>query len=306
MKSPVYLSPQYRKYILAGVLAGLSVVIAFSIYILAVRQSNNPEQVFNESLSLALQTRQFEQNTTQEIRHDEPVNYGSDNSSGKILYEIRDPRSPKISYSVTQDDGTMEAYGTSKNSYIRFTKLKSEDLEFLKLAGAAEQLNQWKLTRDNGKTVDPGLNMFVPTDPRAELLGEYIFGNFNDSDRDKLLKFIKSNNLYEYDENLVKEEKLNGDPVFVYDVKLDPGKVGDYSKMAAQMFGISDDDVEAIIERQKVEMLFGAQPITHAKMYVSLKTKRLIKVAVSDDKQSIETNYSNFNNVSFPAEPSNR
>jgi hypothetical protein len=254
-----------------------------------IKQASSPDAVFKKSINVALSTGKVEEKS---------VAPGYGDTTQTIQYDISDPKNAKL-FSVYKSEGVeMETYATIKNTYIRLPVVDDQTLSSFKEYGLTIEKNMWVQTLKNGAFDDQSpLAVLEPIDTRVYLLGQYVGGNFSKADRKKLYDYAMDNQLYKYDPKKVKTETLNGEKVYVYDVTLNTDKFKGYDKLAAGIFGIPESEVDKMLDAAAVFDL------KEAKMYVSKKSKHLVKISAEQSGIKVEATYSKFNDVDFPAEP---
>ena len=249
------------------------------------KNQNSPEKLFLTAYQKNLSTSNYSAYT---------------NSGGlysRIGYDFVNPKNPIIfSDQNISNIGavfTAEGYGTSKETYIRYTKLPKAIQPPLSQAG----LNTYVKIRSEG-ALPSGVpaSIIKASDPRYRIIGPILFSNLDKSKADQILNYIKNNNVYQYDKKDVKSTKLNGKKVTVFNTKLDVTKVQLINQSLASMMGFTPADVEGAIK--------GLDNYKDAvvKIYIN-SDKRIVRIEASGQLINLSTDYSEFNKISTPMEP---
>lgn len=260
-------------------------VIAAGVYAIMGLAKADPTALFNSSIINALSTSSLKQTST------------SNDGDVTVSYDLQNLKDIKVFSTASLDTNgilyEIEGFGNMKNTYIRYTKISGEGV---KPPDVARLLNKWVSIRVDGQLPLRNGGLTTPfSDPRYLFFGQYIFGNFSAEERTMLSNFISDNNIYEYDKTKVTNETIDGNTVTVYDVTLNTDKLAEYNKMVADMIGLTESDIN--------DALTDIKGITQAKMYINTQDKRLVKVQITQDSQTINNTYSDFNTVTLPAEP---
>lgn len=107
-----------------------------------------------------------------------------------------------------------ESISTNREEYVKYTEIQTNQKNADgQEADFKELLNIWGKTSQSGQ---PG-----------ELYGESMLGviltaNLNVHDREALMKVIRDNSVYKFDEKTLQRKVVNGRPVYVYDVTVAP------------------------------------------------------------------------------------
>ena len=249
------------------------------------KNQNSPEKLFLTAYQKNLSTSNYSAYT---------------NSGGlysRIGYDFVNPKNPIIfSEQNISSSGavfTAEGYGTSKETYIRYTKLPKAIQPPLSQAG----LNTYVKIRSEG-ALPSGVpaSVIKASDPRYRIVGPILFSNLDKSKADQILNYIKNNNVYKFDKKDVSTTKLNGKKVIVFNTKLDVTKVQLINQSLASMTGFTPADVEGAIKS------LDNYKDAIVKIYVN-SDKRIVRIEASGQLINLSTDYSEFNKIATPMEP---
>jgi len=263
------------------------VVVAISAAIFAfVLQKPSPDEVFNQAIQHALQTKQF----TQKVA----VQGGS---SVTLLYDVSDVKNSKVSLvgdiSLGGAKLSFESYGDGKNEFL---KIKSFNFSG---PDADKYLNKWTQLRKDGAWAGDdasSLANFLGANSRFLVLGDYIFGNFSAAEQTELLKLMSGKKVNDYKTEKVTKDKFDGHDVYVYEVTSNQNALKEANKKAAKFMGIPDEDLQ-------IALSYIGSESTMAKMFVRIDTGQLVKVETEQSEMKVTNVYSAYNTTKLPAQP---
>jgi hypothetical protein len=279
--------PKSKKIIRMGSLV-LIILIIVCAYLLLTK-SNSPITVFNKALSNALSTKSFEQITS--------VN----GSREDIKFNTSNVLEPVLSSNVTIDflvAINQSGYGTLQNTFIKYNSLKSSS--GLGISSADLQnisyLKKWIIVKTNGINPSGSESVEAYIDPDFDFFGQYIFGNFSNSQRQQLLNYIKSNNIYQFNPKNVTTGTVNGRKVYVYQVGLNIEKLSKYNDMVASMMKLSLSNISSTISS------LNSIPKSET-FYIDKRSSELLQISESTNGTKSTISYQNFNDIKLPSQP---
>lgn len=267
---------------LAVAVLGLALVSFFK----AQAARNNPDKAFKDALEHNLTLKKLEAQTT------------TNDTSGQTFYDFTNPKNTIISTntSIKQRLGSLnlKGYGSTKNTYISYTKLPKN----LKSQVALNTTNGWVQIRINGqlpKNVNP--TIFALSDPHYQAFGPLLIGNLDNKTRQQLINFVLQHKVYGYDKNKVTREKINNNKMIIYPIKLDASylKIANQSSAASQ--GI--DPTEIQLASDNLDQLKGA----NVTLYINAGDHTFSQIKIVKAGQTKTVSYSHYNNLSLPDEP---
>ncbi len=247
----------------------------------------NPDTLFQTALANALSTNSYSKKST----------FNQDDI--QLKQDVTDVRAPRQSGTIdlVSLGPKLEGYSSIKNSYVRYTQFASSADP---ATGAL--LNKWEQVREAGKlpdsyTAGPGVESLF--EARTSVMGDYIMGNFAESDRQTLISLVLAKGVYSYDASAVAPEDVDGQPVMRYDVKINGDGLRELNKKVGLIMGLPQDDINATVNKIDPSSLGK----TTVKMYISTGTQRLIKVGLTQNNQTTSVLYSSFNSTVVANEP---
>lgn len=285
-------------FVLIALIGGITI---FTLH----KADNSTSHIFQTAIINALTTKQVEIRTN--------LNSGvAGTISTDAKIDASTPANPKVYYqfnATVLGNLKAESYADAANLFIKYSQLASDPIPAENAA-----LNQWAQLRSNGSFV-PGYASIIQAsssssgnpslsssnaipDPREQLFGPLIHGNFSAKDRAALLTFIKTNKVYSYNPKQVSISTMNGSKVYIYNVTFNTSMLVTYNTNLAKFFGISQSD----LDRFKVDLGFSSTRT--AKLYITSDTKQVVELDSQDfygDKQVIT--YSRIDNVILPSTP---
>jgi hypothetical protein len=209
---------------------------------------SNPERTFFAALENSMQTRGVTRVVNQSA--------GAQSLDQKVQLNLAGDHYAHSSTTIKQEgevDATVatETISTPNAEFVRYTDIttdqkntKGEVLDFSQL------LNIWGKTETN------------PDSATGELYGESVlgvvpFGNVNAKDREAIMQYILSNNVYSFDFNQVERRIENGRPVYVYDVTVAPEQYVTMLKQFASAIGMKQlENIDPARYRQTEPLSF--------------------------------------------------
>lgn len=263
-------SPRRKgRRVLLVAMAIVAVVAVGGVSAAVYRQSNpvaaTPASVFEQALSNGLATKSYTQ-----------VNAASEGRNVNFKYDVSDVARPKMSGSMSLGTGvnatTLSGFDDGTDSFIRGSLLSQvedppEGVDWIKLR-LGDQYPSELMENEVAKALT--LPLFgIASDARYGVGGDFVFGNFSQSDRQRLLGFIQQKNIYAFDEASVVKEQLDGRDVYKYDLTIDrPGLKG------------LNDEVSKIagIDMDFLDLLSLEDKSSKTTAYIGIEDARLYKV----------------------------
>jgi hypothetical protein len=226
---------------------------------------SNPERTLYAAIENSFRTRSLTRQVVQE------------NGPQKLAQDIELGLSPQPvahGYTTITQTGSVDAsvktevISTKSEEFVRYTEIqtnqkngKGKQLDF------AELLNIWGKT-SSGQTGQPG-----------ELYGESVLGvvptaNLKARDRQTLMKIVKDNDIYKFDQKTLQRKIENGRPVYVYDVTVVPSA---YISLLKEFGGIVGLEQLKALDPKQYE---GSEPLTF-KLTVDVWSQRLTGIEFS-------------------------
>lgn len=249
------------------------------------RNQNNPQKVFLEAYRKNLSTSNYVSYTT------------SNGLYSRVGYDFINPKNPIIfsEQNITSSGAifTAQGYGTSKETYIRYTKLPKAIQPPLSQAG----INTYVKIRSDG-VLPSGVpaSIVKASDPRYRVIGPVLFSNLDKSKTNQLINYLRNNNVYKYSAKDISSTKLNNKKVIVYKTKLDITKIKLINQSLASMMGFTPADIEGAIK--SLDNYKDAE----VKIYISTD-KRIVRMEAKGALVNLITTYSDFNKIATPMEP---
>lgn len=244
--------------------------------------TNNPATLFNQALGKSLSTKQVTQNVS------------SSTSAAVVTLDVSDVKKPHVSSLTTNNFGVstyVKGYGTLQNTYLSYANNPNSATNT-----PINLIDQWIRVRSNG-TLPTGAALtplLTTIDPRYEMLSPWVFGNFTKKDRGTITGLARSSKLYQINSKTVKEEKLNGHQVKIYEVGVNHAALADYFTKVGQTFGIPSTDSGAAAK------LYGTR--IQLKVYIQKDTQQIVRLDTTSDGVTTTTLY-DYHSVKFPDEP---
>lgn len=282
-RSAVVAPVKRRRWLPAVAIALLLVAVSLGVWQWQSRQ-DSPDAVFRAAIAQALSTGTVTQAIT------------SQGSTETIKYDLSNVHDPRLSITtpdtINAVNVQLQAYGNSKSSYFTISRVEGSS------QALSQVLNKWVALRQNGKTIDGADPQLVQlADPAANVLGEFIFGNFSATDRARLTDFAVQQQIYHYDPTQVRHGTLNGQSVMIYSITLNSTELKAFNQQAAAMLGLGRADTAAALD--SINQLGNLS----AKLYIATATKHVIKVSAKIDGQATTITYSAYGRTKLPPEP---
>jgi hypothetical protein len=242
---------------------------------------NNPATLFNQAIGASLHTKQVTET------------FNSTTSAGAVAFDVNDVKKPRLSTLTTMNLGVstyVKGYGTMQNTYLSYSNNPNGET-----TTPPNLLDKWIQVRADGNLPSGAtLNPLLTTiDPRYELLSPWVFGNFTSKDRKSIAGLARSTKLYRIDGKKVKDDKLGGRAVKVYDITVNNGALNSYFTKVGQAFGISSTDSSAAAK------LYGSR--ISLKMYIQKDTHQVLRIDMTNDGVTSTNTYTYKADV--PSEP---
>lgn len=286
MIDPQYHPPKQslsaRLIVPLGVLTFVSCIALAIVGFLIYDGRPTPAKTFQAFLQTIHSTRQVKQTST--------------TASGEtvVQFDLTDVQNPVVSTSAKQEvlgePLEAEGFGTKQDTYIKFSKLAT-------ISGKqAPSIGKWIHIRDTG--VDPrSVDSIVSTisDPTFLVFNHFIIGNFGQSDQSKLHELLRA--ALQYESNAVTKEKLpDGTENFVYTINQQPDQHKDYLRHAAELMQFDQAKLESRLAKLASES-------TTYKLHIAVDTGRPIKLVATISGIETTVNFSDFNAITMPTEP---
>lgn len=250
--------------------AAAIVIFAFSGWSWWHNVRSNPERTLYAAIDNSFRTRSMTRRVTQ------------DGGPQKLEQSVELGLSPQpVAHgftTISQSNGVeaevkTEVISTQKEEYVRYTQIqtnqKNEEGQVLNFS---ELLNIWGKA-ESKQTGQPG-----------ELYGESILGivptaNLNAHNREKLMKLVRDNNVYQYDAENLERKIENGRPTYVYDVSVAPSA---YIKLLKEFGGMTGFAQLADLDPERYK---DAQPLEF-KLTVDVWSQRLTTIEFSGGERT--------------------
>ena len=276
--------------VVVGAVMGLA-VFSGATYGLIAWQSNrtDPSTILKNGLSNHLSLRQVE------------VNSASGQNARVTAYDFAEPKNPVVtSRFVLQQYGAsfdMSTYGDNQNTFLRYNKLP--DVISANIKSDAE--TKWIKLRDQDKT-PKDVSRFLASlaDPRTQIFGPLIFGNFDEKTKTELTNFLIKSNTYkiELGSKSPAKTKIDGKKVVILPVAVDVGQLKVGIQSAALSLGYEPDDIAEAV--RALDFYKGAK----ADIYVTSRGNTIIKMVITAQNGSqTEIAYKNFDKATTEAQP---
>lgn len=283
-----------RRVICRKVLVPASIVAAVALagwgVYAAVQYSRtqaSPDTIYRDALANALMTKQVQ------------INQQSDSGRATVLLDLTSLKSPRISSNTTATIAgasfVFNTYGTAQDSFMTYTSLPTG----LSTPTVTAVTNHWVKLRQAGQ-LPAAINMTIsnPADPRYQAFGPLLFANLNVKTSQTIARFLVDHKVYGYSLAHVQKVSLNGKKALVFTGKFD----ADYSKIANQSVatseGFSVNDVQRVVD--SLTVFKGAS----SALYVDPGKRLPMRLVLTmTSGQTVTYDYSKFNNVKLPTQP---
>lgn len=190
-------------------------------------------------------------------------------SQGSINYEVN--------FFTTASAGE-EFVAIGGDVYGRLTKFEADGVTE---ADAPLPLNEWFKVGKDGKALTGDLLIAEGAYSLNTALGNIYIGNFEDDARTTIVDRMKEAATFNLDD--VKEEELDGEAVFVYEVEFDTAKLVELNKSLSSDYNVYAGDDAGVED--------ASSYTEKATMYVSKKTGRLLKVEAKEEGTELVITY---------------
>jgi hypothetical protein len=263
--------------IIAGSIAAILLIGGGVAAFMWMQYTNSPEQRLYRALESHMQTTYIQQDYAQSVKQDAAMAVNIQGTSN-----FTDPKSPQsyIKYEIKSDETTTHAGElTVLNDKEYFAKLSQQSDSF---AGMGSEYlpapKQWYRvdTGDFGGALllDPAslaTTINVPT-------GEVIVGNFDSNVRQELMAFIKEKGVYTIKNSA--DVTIDGKKTTRLDLDINTDQLKELNKKVRKILNISEDSAREItISKDQTNQL-----------WISHETGRIVKVELTRDSASTQTN----------------
>jgi hypothetical protein len=265
----------------------LAVIIGGAVsYAKLQAAKNDPDKAIKDALENSLSISSVESETT------------TSESTIKTKYDLSNTKNPIVSTKASIGQGKnaigIDGYGSAKNTYASYTSLPktlSKDL-------IAHTKNGWIQIRADGKQPKDVTDiMHNLSDPRYQIFGPVVTGNFSDKTRQQLVDFLISHKVYGYDATKVTHKKVGDQKMIIYPVKLDASYLKIASQSAAVNEGFDIADIQAATTA--MDQLKGAK----ATLYINADNHTIARLKIVKDGKTKTIKFSNYDTTKLPAEP---
>lgn len=280
-------APKKSKKMLIIAAAAAVLVIAGGVLVWQMSTRPTAEKVFNGAFQNSLSVENYK------------LTMSSDDMGAIVKGNVSDVKNPKYesTFKVDLGDGInqeYEYYGTYKDIFAKFP-----ESAFLSMEIPSEQTKEfadkWTQVRKDGKLAEGAeLSFYEAGDPYELFPGDFIMGNFKESDKQKLFDAIKEKPLYSYNKDAVKKQQLHGRDVFVYEVTANDENLLQYNNKVGEIVGQKFENAEDALHDSEDKATF----------YIDIQTKRIVRVKGSQDGQKVTVDvvYDNVKVMTQPTE----
>lgn len=235
---------------------------------------NDPTRVFNGMLENSLRLKGVTRHVTQ-------TGLGQDVSQWTQLnlgaVQKAESRTELTQTGDIEAEVETQSIGTPYEDFVRYTSIETsqtgadgQKLDFSTI------LNIWgsnNATPEAGTTNGELYNESV--------LGVIPIGSLSVTDRATLLRYIRSNTVYEVDYTALERELIDGRPVYTYPVKVDAEKYVTMLKEFARMVGLNH------LENVDPAAYGGSEKLEFS-LSVDVWARQLVRIRFGSDDQRIE------------------
>lgn len=164
----------------------------------------------------------------------------------------------------------LDGYGNPQTGLEEITK------SYLPAKYNNSYLNLWTTIKTHGKylaNID-SLSTYV-TDPYQSIFGQWITGNFNQTQRAQLVNYAIANNIYNYQSKDVTATIVNGQKSLNYHIKINNNKLLQLNLKAARMLNLNKAEIANIKNN------INLSSTKNIDMYINLNPKQIVKVKYS-------------------------
>lgn len=252
-----YVKPRKSRLLWLGMAVLAAGVLGVGVWRWTVYR-NSPAVIFGDALSNALHTQQVKQ-----FWHT-----GTDASS--VIFDLRNTKKPRTTTIITKSFGAdtyVKGYGTMQNTYLAYASNPQSQS-----ATPTELLDRWISLRTGGKlpAQSEANSMIARVDPRFQLFGPWLFGNFSQAERSELIKLAESRQLYTFDAQQVQPMQRGDQMLLVYQVKVSSAMLANYNYRAAAFFGVPRHEAERALEPFK--------DTQQVKFYIDADLRQLVRL----------------------------
>lgn len=253
-------------FVLAGIVSVVTAVVWWQkIY-------TDPNRVFNAMLTNSLRSHGVTKLTSQES--------GGQSLEQTIQLQLSEQNIVRGRTVLTQPSATgetvieTESIGTPTTDYVRYVDIETDQLgesgaplDFSEVIGVWGRSSSDTATLTAGELYSEATMSVVP------------FGNLNAEQRHEILATMKSINLYEYTNSEVKQETINGRPIYRYSVEVQPEKYVRMLKQYADTVGLNQ-----FSDLDPAE--FKGNPPFNLEMVIDVWSRQLRQVTFIDTQQT--------------------
>ncbi|HSX31231.1 MAG TPA: hypothetical protein VLE99_04905 [Candidatus Saccharimonadales bacterium] len=249
-----------------------------------VKQQTTPDKVFHAAITKLLSTTSITQSV------------GDANNMGVVSYNLSNLKDPHVSVSLSikapGETIKLSGYGTLQNDYVKYNSF-GDPTSDRALSGI---VNKWVQMRTNGTLAtgaDPSIEDL--TSPRYLAFGDIMIGNFSAAQRQQILQFIQTNNIYSYNAKKVTTATVNGKKVYVYPITENIAKLKELNKKVAPMMGLSTSDIQDVLDT------LGTSG--NPKLYITVGSKEIVKYTLQESGATATGSYTDYGSTTLPSEP---
>lgn len=189
---------------------------------------------------------------------------------------------------ISGQDGTKvqtESIGTPRADYVRYTTIKtgsSEPTDF------KDALNIWGKTETTDKSQTTG-ELYGGT-----VLGIVPYGDLPAPERAKLMDFVRSKKVYQFDEAKVKREVKQNRPVYTYPVTVSMEAWADFLKRFARELGLTQlESVDPAAYR-------GEQPV-ELSLTIDVWSRQITGIGYGEQRQERLSSHGVRSEITLPS-----
>lgn len=184
----------------------------------------------------------------------------------------------------------ISGFGSMQSDYFKYTHLPNS----VPSADRAIITRDWVQWRSRGAAA-AGVTALLRqlSDPRYQLVGPVVFGNFSPETATKLVDYMLGNHVYTFTAGSVQKSRINGQEVWLYPLKLNLSYLKIANQSAASSEAIRPDDVQSAIDA--LDQYKGAQ----ATLAVNPSTHQVVRFSAG----AITIDYSGYGQTVLPDEP---
>ena len=243
-----------KKSIVISVLVLLIVAVgAIFGYVFMRDRDVTPEKVFDRAIENSLSTKSY--TTIQQ--------YGKDGSRYVSSVDVSSvPDARVYTESVSSPDSSRmyasQAFSTLNELYFREAPSRSSQT-----AGFV-----WYKSRSQNDDGKSSMGFLKQRDAYGYIFGQFLIGNHSDENKQKIIAKIEELRPYTFNSDEVSTEMIDGEEVYVYDLKADVDKVVELNRYMANLLKVNAPTWEYMISEKVIER----------KYYITKKQPRLVKI----------------------------